>query len=176
MIPIVEVSDQRGRPREIIGTARSAFGRASMNAAFTFVEVVITLALLGLLTTLVAPAARSVIVERTEDRAILDLRIIDSEIQRYLSANGYLPESLADLNISNLLDPWGNPYVYLSRNDRGWRGKARKDRFLVPLNQDYDLYSSGPDGESRTPLANPKSHDDIIRAADGSYFGRADEF
>ncbi len=52
----------------------------------------------------------------------------------------------------------------------------RKDRFLVPINSDYDLYSKGKDGESKAPLSPKVSHDDIIRANDGAFVGLASEF
>ena len=56
------------------------------------------------------------------------------------------------------------------------KGKPRKDRFLHPINSDYDLYSMGKDGESVEPLTAKKSHDDVIRANDGSFVGLATEF
>ncbi|MBX3236415.1 MAG: prepilin-type N-terminal cleavage/methylation domain-containing protein [Nitrospiraceae bacterium] len=56
------------------------------------------------------------------------------------------------------------------------RGKPRKDRFLHPINSDYDLYSIGKDGESVEPLTAKKSHDDVIRANDGKFVGLATEF
>jgi general secretion pathway protein G len=58
----------------------------------------------------------------------------------------------------------------------GGGAKPRKDRFLVPINSDYDLYSMGPDGESVEPLTAAKSHDDIIRASNGAYVGVAENF
>mgnify|MGYP003396753916 CR=1 FL=1 len=56
------------------------------------------------------------------------------------------------------------------------KGKPRKERFLHPINSDYDLYSMGKDGESVEPLTAKKSHDDVIRANDGSFVGLAVEF
>ncbi len=55
-------------------------------------------------------------------------------------------------------------------------GKMRKDKFLKPLNSDYDLYSVGKDGESKRQLDNRESRDDVIRAVDGMYVGLASEF
>ena len=55
-------------------------------------------------------------------------------------------------------------------------GQTRKDKNLVPLNSDFDLYSMGPDGASQPPLAAPVSHDDIIRASDGAYVGSAEGY
>ena len=52
----------------------------------------------------------------------------------------------------------------------------RKDRFLNPLNSEFDLYSVGPDGKTETPLTAKASYDDIIRAVDGKYMGLASDF
>jgi len=55
-------------------------------------------------------------------------------------------------------------------------GRARKDRFLVPINSDYDLYSKGKDGDSHPPLGAHSSRDDVIRANDGGFIGLASSF
>ena len=54
--------------------------------------------------------------------------------------------------------------------------KRRKDRFLVPLNKEYDLYSMGKDGKSQPPLTAKESYDDIVRANNGIYIGQASQF
>ncbi len=54
--------------------------------------------------------------------------------------------------------------------------QPRKDRFLVPINSDFDLYSMGKDRESVAPLTAKKSHDDVVRANDGAFVGLASEF
>jgi general secretion pathway protein G len=54
--------------------------------------------------------------------------------------------------------------------------QPRKDRFLVPINSDFDLYSMGKDRETVAPLTAKKSHDDIVRANDGAFVGLASEF
>lgn len=58
----------------------------------------------------------------------------------------------------------------------GGVGGARKDRFLVPINSDFDIYSMGRDGQTVAPLTAKKSHDDIIRASDGGFYGLAAYF
>lgn len=63
-----------------------------------------------------------------------------------------------------------------SANGNADKGKPRKDRFLHPINSDYDLYSMGKDGESVEPLTAKKSLDDVIRANDGSFVGLAADF
>lgn len=52
----------------------------------------------------------------------------------------------------------------------------RKDHNLVPLNTDYDLYSSGPDGASVGPLTAKASRDDILRANNGRFVGPASAY
>ncbi len=56
------------------------------------------------------------------------------------------------------------------------QGGARKDRHLHPISSDFDLYSMGKDGDSVKPLTAQKSHDDVIRASDGGYYGLAKNF
>lgn len=58
----------------------------------------------------------------------------------------------------------------------GPSARPRMDRFLHPINSDYDLYSMGKDGETVLPLTARQSHDDVIRANDGSFVGLAVEF
>ena len=76
------------------------------------------------------------------------------------------------------IDPWGNPYQYLRIDGGGAQGKSdfRKDKFLNPINTDYDLYSMGKDGLSQKPLNVTVSQDDIIRAHDGGFVGLASDF
>ncbi|MBW2244968.1 MAG: prepilin-type cleavage/methylation domain-containing protein, partial [Deltaproteobacteria bacterium] len=54
--------------------------------------------------------------------------------------------------------------------------QARKDRFLVPINTSFDLYSMGKDGQTRAPLNPPVSRDDVVRANDGSFIGLAERY
>lgn len=58
----------------------------------------------------------------------------------------------------------------------GGVGGARKDRFLVPLNSDFDVYSMGKDRDTVAPLSPPKSHDDVLRASDGGFYGLGKNF
>ncbi len=143
---------------------------------YTLVELLITLALVSVLLSLFLPDFSDVLLQTKINKAVSDIRVLDYEITAFARLNDRTPDALELLPLPIPPDPWGNPYMYQVQRGPGWRGSARKDRFLVPLNNDYDLYSRGPDGESRPPLANPMSHDDIVRAADGAYFGPAHAF
>ena len=73
-------------------------------------------------------------------------------------------------------DPWGHPYQYLKIEGSKGKGDVRKDHTLNPINSDFDLYSMGRDGVSRTQISNKDSLDDIIRANDGGFVGLASDF
>jgi general secretion pathway protein G len=55
-------------------------------------------------------------------------------------------------------------------------GQARKDRNLVPINSDFDLFSPGRDGKTTGPLTAKTSHDDIVRGSDGAFVGLARDY
>ncbi len=106
-------------------------------------------------------------------RAIADIRVLEFDLAFYIENNLASPASLAAIGRATMLDPWGNPYAYKVITNPGG---ARKDKFLVPLNSDYDLYSMGLDGESKKPLSSKVSQDDVLRALDGAFVGLAADF
>ncbi|MEP7312823.1 MAG: hypothetical protein ABI859_09580 [Pseudomonadota bacterium] len=108
-----------------------------------------------------------------------DLVKLSNLIERYkLPHDGQLPQTLSDLRDPPVTDPWGNPYRYLNFDSPapGVKGMIRKDHNLHPLNSEFDLYSAGPDGDSRAPLTASASRDDIIWARDGGFIGKAEDF
>ncbi len=134
--------------------------------------MVVTLAGIGI------PAYTSAREKARNVRAIVDIRTLEKDIALHREDTGQLAGTLADIGRENLRDPWGNPYEYLNFASAGksWKGQARKDRFLVPLNSTYDLYSKGHDGKSVPPLTAKASQDDIVRANDGGYVGLASDY
>jgi len=108
--------------------------------------------------------------------ATMDIIKIATAINRYNTINNAPPPDLATIGLDSLLDPWGRPYVYLSFTGLSGQGQMRKDKNLVPLNTQYDLYSLGADGRSRPPLTVPVSKDDVILANDGNYIGLASNY
>jgi general secretion pathway protein G len=172
---------RRDRP-----TPRRERGR---QAGFTVVELLVALAIVGVLSSIGIAAYRDAIEKARIAHAIAEIRGIERVVYRYEMDHAALPDSLADVGWTNV-DPWNNPYEYL-RIDKpkpggggrgsgggggGGVGQARKDRFLVPINSDFDLYSMGADGRSVAPLTAKHSRDDIVRAANGAYVGLAAEF
>lgn len=139
---------------------------------FTLIEVMIVIAILGILTALAVPAF-SAYVERVKvARAVEEIRVIQNAIISFQIVQDRLPTDLAEINWSTHRDPWGNPYQY-TNFETAPKGKWRKDKFMVPINSTFDLWSMGPDGNTVAPLTAKSSRDDIIRANDGLFIGRA---
>ncbi len=145
-------------------------------AGFTLLELAVTLTVIGILASLALRSLEDAAERAREARAIGDIQAMEISVRQYRLTEGRLPASLAEIGFASTRDPWGRAYVYLPFVGKNWKGKARKDRFLVPLNSDFDLYSTGADGASANALTAKASRDDIIRADDGSFIGRAEEY
>jgi len=143
---------------------------------FSLVEMLIIMAILLTITALAVPNLMAAIDQAKIARAVGDIKAIEDNVAIYETLLGNLPDDLSQVGDGNLLDPWGHPYQYLNHSTMKGNGKARKDRFLVPLNSDYDLYSMGKDGKSSPPITAKNSQDDIIRASNGAYTGLASQF
>ena len=87
------------------------------------------------------------------------------------------PLDLAELPIEIPLDPWSRPYTYLNiATAEPGTGAFRKNGNLSPLNTDFDLYSAGKDGDSKGPLNAKASRDDVVRANNGAFIGRVEDY
>jgi general secretion pathway protein G len=170
-----------GRPTRL-GRRRARKRRADVwrvtpIAGFTLLELTIVTVIIGILASMAAPNVQRVREKALVARAIGDMKAIEIELNQYQANNMLPPDDLTAIERDGLLDPWGNPYAYTKiAGASGGKGAFRKDKFLVPLNSDFDLYSMGPDGKSKAPLAAKDSKDDIIRANDGGYMGVAELF
>lgn len=149
--------------------------RTGARSAVTLVEMMIVLAIIATISSIAVVRYVSAIEESKETVAIKELQDLHAEILFYEQQTGSLPLSLEDLGHGTPLDPWGCPYQYLNFATLKGKGNGakRKDRFIVPLNSKFDLYSKGPDGKSKAPLTAAESRDDIVVANDGDFVGLA---
>ena len=230
-------TDQAARP-----AVPDTWGTAG---GFTLIEVMIAVAIAGILASLAIPTYTDFLYKARIARTVAELHGLAKELQGFALSTEQYPNTLAQIGRSTFLDPWGNPYQYYrincgpvtvghlnqpdpdppgQRSDKrivpvttpspanggrilltvgnaqaqgliqlvagsggggagggggppcGGIGGARKDRFLVPINSDFDIYSMGRDGQTVAPLTAKKSHDDIIRASDGGFYGLAAYF
>jgi general secretion pathway protein G len=122
-------------------THHPSLGRASLSSqGFTFIEIMVVVAILAILAALVVPR----IMGRTDDAkrtaAKVQIRNIEGALQLYKLDNGVYPSTEQGLKaliekpsvgvipkkwkLGGYLqklpeDPWGNPYKYLSPSQRG---------------------------------------------------------
>lgn len=159
-----------------VAKLRSVRNRRRRGHGFTLLELLIVLAILLTITAIAVPNLMAAMDQARIARAVGDIHSIEDDIASYQTVYGVLPDDLSQIGDGNLVDPWNSPYQYLNHSTMKGNGHARKDRFLVPLNSDYDLYSMGKDGQSVPPITAKSSSDDIIRASNGSFVGLAANF
>lgn len=161
----------------------------SEEPGFTLIELLLVVAIIGTLSAIAGPNYLRALDAARTTRAIGDLRSIDRLAQIHLLQKGCLPSSLADIEFVNV-DPWGHAYLYQPiRIGNGKKGScpactdvcinqnaAKKDKNLHPVNSDYDVYSMGPDGKTTPALTAKPSKDDVIRGANGGFYGRGNDF
>jgi general secretion pathway protein G len=147
--------------------------------ALTLVELLLAIAILGTLSAIAVPSYSNYIHKARNSTAITDIRKIELEVTKFQVERGTLPNSLVQAGLTNQIDPWGRPYQYvrvegLSKHER--EQKCRWAKFEKPLNDDFDLYSTGKDGRTKPRIDHKDSFDDIVRANGGAYIGPASEY
>jgi general secretion pathway protein G len=125
--------------------------KPKLTRAFTLVEIMLVVAIIGILAALVIPKIAGKSEQARETAAMADIKGgIKSALDQYNVDMGAYPAGLQDLlqpprNSKNWHgpyfdppmipnDPWGNPYLY------AYPGKHNPTG--------YDLWSAGPDGKS----------------------------
>jgi general secretion pathway protein G len=146
-------------PREVPHLPRNA---AISTRSFTLVELLVVIAILGILISLVTAGAQTARRRGAVTKAKTTIAALDTAIAMYQGDMGDYPETgnenlvlalqdepdnadwmgpymefkMDELKDGELLDPWGNPYAYISVNGGSPEHRTRS----------YDLYSFGPNG------------------------------
>jgi general secretion pathway protein G len=142
---------------------------------FTLIEILIVAAAIGLLTILAVPAYHNYQELNDIEQAVEDINVINLAITKYELAKNKLPDDLSVLSMDNMRDPWGMPYQYITHKT-ALPEQQRKDKNLRPINNDYDLYSTGKDGNTAAALFELSSHDDVVRANNGKWIGIGEKY
>ncbi len=166
-----DVNCRDTRPCDVIPESPIKQNGSVLNArGFTIIELIMVVAVLGILTAIGIPAYNKYKDKARNARAMSEIRTLDLAISAYFAERGVLPPAgdLSAVGYGTLLDPWGHPYHY-AIGTRTFTG--------VPINPaTYDLWSDGPNGAtdpSGSVVTDPVSTDDIIRGLDGSFVGLA---
>lgn len=159
--------------------APSALRRRPAHAAqkgMSLLELMLVVGLIAILSAVAVPTYTAYQERARVAQAVRDITEISQRIERFRTAQQRLPDDLSDVASDGLRDPWGRAYVYYDYAEGRSPDPTRRDRNLRPLNTDYDLYSVGKDGLSRKQLSHSESEDDVVRALDGSFVGRGEDF
>ena len=170
---------RKQRPLNAATSTSATEAKTASSAAMkglTLVELAVVITIIALLATVAVPSYRDYIDRKDIAIARVDIDGIEQAISRFNVSQGRLPDSLAEIGMNGLLDPWGRPYEFLNHSNVRGNGSFRKFKGEVPLNSDYDLYSTGKDGASAGPLTAAASRDDIVRAANGAFIGMAADY
>lgn len=150
--------------------------RKSTCSGLTLIELVIVIAIIGVLSRVALPAYQGYIEKGNLSVAVSDITAIALKAKFYYLESEKYPNNLGEIGEAGNLDPWGNPYQYLNLFNKKGKGGNRKDKKLNPLNSDFDLYSMGKDGATHTQISIGAGRDDIIRANDGSFIDKAEKY
>jgi general secretion pathway protein G len=153
----------------------SLSGVARRQRGFTLIELMLAVALVAVIAFIALPMYHGYRERVHIASAVNDLNVMSMAIQNFRVEHGEFPASLDEVGLGGMRDPWGRPYVYFNVESEG-RGAARKDKALNPINTDFDLYSVGPDGETKKQVSQKESVDDVIRGRNGGYVGVAADF
>jgi general secretion pathway protein G len=151
---------------------------------FTIVELVVVMAILGVLVFLAIPSYNDLKDKARGARAITEIREIEKIINAFaIDKGGVYPKRLTDLDqksIGEMNDPWGVPYIYTNIANAGslpaQLHAPRVDDLGEKLNTDFDLFSSGADRDTQPSVTDTVSQDDIVRSGDGGFVGIAKEY
>ncbi len=131
---------------------------------FSVIELLAVVAILSVLVILAMPAYDHFKTNAKVARCQSEISSIESQIALFVVDKNTMPDKLKEVPGAILNDAWGNPYEYIPN------GKTYLDSNGVSiLNNDYDLYSKGKDGDTDLDLSKPKSRDDIVRVYEGTW-------
>ena len=149
---------------------------AAACAGFTLAELMLVVAIAAVLGAIAVPVYSGYVERARVNQAIIDIRMLNVRARKYEDDHRVVPQNLAAIGAADMRDPWGRPYVYLKLGGPSTAGQARKNKNLVPINSDFDLYSHGKDGASLPPLTAKPSLDDVVLANDGGFAGLASDY
>lgn len=146
------------------------------NLGLSAIEILIVIVILGLLVSIAVPSYENYKDKKNIAMASEGILKIQTAIEKFYVLNNRYPDSLSEIGMEQLKDPWNHPYYYLNVVKARNPGVVRKDKNLTPVNSDYDLYSAGKDQQTKLPFTARVSKDDIVRCNNGRYIGLAENY
>jgi prepilin-type N-terminal cleavage/methylation domain-containing protein len=150
----------------LLGVRRSG---VTTNKGFTLVELILVLALIGILATMSVPLYNNYTDKAKNAAAISDIGVLSNEITAFSLDHNYAkPLNLGEIGRDKLHDPWKRNYEYRSIG-------VLKDEYGVLLNgNSFDVFSKGKNGDTADVGGVPETKDDIARMGNGNSVGMRD--
>lgn len=134
-------------------------GKKNKQAGFTLIEIMIVLAIVGLLFSFVGVSVMKKFKESKVQAAKIQIASLEQALQSYYLAHNYFPSTAQTLDallhkpsVGKVPDNWQGPYLNKSTLPKDPFNNAY--RYTCENYQDYKITSDGPDGE-------PGTEDDI---------------
>ena len=157
-------------------TKNSYLDQWHQTRGFSAIEILIVIAIIALLVAIAIPSYNNYVDKKDITKAKEDILEIQVVIDKFYIINNRFPDSLAEVDKQNFLDPWGKPYAYLNVTTAANKGQVRKDKNLTPVNSDYDLYSAGKNKKTNLTFTAKNSKDDIVRCNNGAFIGLVKDY
>jgi len=145
---------------------------------FTLVEFSIAILVAALIIGTATPAYIYLVDKARTNKTIDEIKSMQRDINRFERKGNKYPDSLLEIYPEQPMDPWGNLYQYLNIKNASNPNaiNPRTDKNFKKLNIDYDLFSTGADSLSLSPIAASESLDDIVRGDNGDFVGPVRDF
>ncbi len=96
------------------------FGRTNKPLGFTLIELMVAIAIIGILFGIGVPAYIVYLEKAKVVTAVAEIKMIMTEIEAYKAINDEsLPADLSVVGYQDFPDPWGNPYQYVNLEPGG---------------------------------------------------------
>jgi general secretion pathway protein G len=163
--------------RAMVMPAPEQHGAAHDNRGFTLVELLMVIAIIGVLSLMVIPQYSNLQNKVKSARCKSEIRTVEKNIIAYnLEKGSFPPTGSLGLATTTLTDPWGRAYQYYNIQTGGVGGPYTEWDVSTTINHDFDLYSMGVNGLGTYTLSDADCMDDIIRSADGLIVEEAKDY
>ncbi len=161
-------------------TKSGGAGTIANNLAFTLVELVVAVGIIGILAAMAVPAYNAMVGKAKVGKAVAEINGLERDINAYYIDRNVYPDvmSVSVIGRPIPMDPWGRPYQYAKlAKDDGTVDPGLLSGAGTSLNEDFDLYSFGPDGvETPFDVAtyNETNNFDVTRVNNGAEVRKRD--
>lgn len=122
-------------------------------AGFTLMELMIVVAIIGILGGIAVPAYLTYLEKARIARSIAEIRHIEKSVRLFYVTTERYPVNLAEVSADMIRDPWGTPYQYL--NVTTMAAAELNDRSVLAQHDTLDFWSwFVPSSAHATPSPN----------------------